>query len=134
MKRLLIVDDAMFMRRLLADVATEAGWNVVGEAADGLQAIEKYDALRPDLVTMDLVMPILGGLEALRSIRHNDPEAQVIVISALDQKAAVLDSITAGAIDFVVKPFNRDQLLGMFKKLGASRSHPISEPSKDSRG
>ncbi len=134
MKRLLIVDDAMFMRRLLADVATEAGWQVVGEAADGLQAIEKYDALKPDLVTMDLVMPNLGGLDALKSIRLSDPEAKVIVVSALDQKAAVLDSITAGAMDFVVKPFNRDQLLGMFRKLGSGLSKRVSESSEDPRG
>lgn len=130
MKRLLIVDDAMFMRRLISDVATEAGWEVVGEAADGLLAIEKYATLKPDMVTMDLVMPNLGGLEALKAIRTQHPEAQVIVVSALDQKAAFLDAIGAGAIDFVVKPFDRNLLLGMFKKLGVTPTNPVAESSE----
>src|SRR5690242_7581325 len=86
MKRLLVVDDALFMRKLIGGVATEAGWLVAGEARDGQEAVSLYEQLRPDLVTMDLVMPVMGGLEALRLIRAIDPGAQVVVITAVDQK------------------------------------------------
>ncbi len=87
MKRLLVVDDALFMRKLICGVAAEAGWEVVGEAGNGLEP-GAYDRLRPDLVTMDLVMPEMGGLEALRRIRAGDPAARVVVVTALDQKQA----------------------------------------------
>ena len=129
MKRLLVVDDAMFMRRLIRDVAAEAGWEVAGEAADGAEAVASYERLRPDLVTMDLVMPVMGGLEALRRIRAADPGARVVVVTALDQKQALLDSIRDGALDFVVKPFERDRLVGMLRKLGdAAANPPRGEP------
>ena len=116
MKRLLVVDDALFMRKLICGVAAEAGWEVVGEAGNGLEAVELYDRLRPDLVTMDLVMPEMGGLEALRQIRAGDPAAQVVVVTALDQKQALMDSIQAGAIDFIVKPFDRQRVLNLLAK------------------
>jgi two-component system, chemotaxis family, chemotaxis protein CheY len=119
MKRLLVVDDALFMRKLICGVAAEAGWEVVGEAANGLEAVELYDRLRPDLVTMDLVMPEMGGLEALRRIRTQDPEARVVVVTALDQKQALMDSIRDGALDFIVKPFERERVLKLLAKLGA---------------
>lgn len=118
MKRLLVVDDALFMRKLIGTVAADAGWAVVGEACDGQEAVDSYEQLHPDLVTMDLVMPRMTGLEALREIRARDPEARVVVITALDQKEALMDSIHLGAIDFVVKPFDRGRLLGLFQKLG----------------
>ena len=118
MKRLLVVDDAVFMRKMIRGVAAEAGWEVVGEAANGLEAIELYDRLRPDLVTMDLVMPEMGGLEALRQIRADDPNARVVVVTALDQKQALMDSIREGAIDFIVKPFERQRVLNLLAKLG----------------
>ncbi len=124
MRRLLVVDDAMFMRKLIGDVARDAGWVVAGEAADGLQAVELYPQLRPDLVTMDLVMPNMTGLEALKAIRALDPEAKVVVISALDQKQALLDSIHHGALDFIVKPFDRDRVLGLLRKLGGAPAAP----------
>ena len=89
MKRLLVVDDALFMRKLISGVAVEAGWTVAGEASNGEQAVELYEQLKPDLVTMDLVMPVMGGLEALRKIRELDSQAQVIVVTALDQKQAL---------------------------------------------
>jgi two-component system chemotaxis response regulator CheY len=117
-RRLLVVDDALFMRKLICDVAAEAGWQVVGEAGDGEQAISLYEQTRPDLVTMDLVMPVLGGLDALRRIREIDPSAQVVVVTALDQKQALLDSIRDGAIDFIVKPFERARVCGLLRKLG----------------
>jgi two-component system chemotaxis response regulator CheY len=118
MRRLLVVDDAVFMRKLICGVAAEAGWDVVGEAANGLEAIAQYDRLRPDLVTMDLVMPEMGGLEALRQIRSEDPDARVVVVTALDQKQALMDSIREGAIDFIVKPFERQRVLNLLAKLG----------------
>jgi two-component system chemotaxis response regulator CheY len=120
MKRLLIVDDALFMRKLIRGVAGEAGWDVAGEAANGEQALELYQQLKPELVTMDLVMPVMGGLEALRKIRELDPEARVVVVTALDQKQALMDSIREGAIDFIVKPFERERILGLLRKLGTS--------------
>lgn len=118
MKRLLVVDDALFMRKLIGDVATEAGWRIAGEAGNGQDAVELYEKLRPDLVTMDLVMPIMDGLEALRRIRARHPEAQVIVVTALDQKQTLMDSIQNGAIDFIVKPFDRARVLSLLRKLG----------------
>ncbi len=119
MKRLLVVDDALFMRKLICGVAAEAGWEVVGEAANGVEAISQYDELRPDLVTMDLVMPEMGGLEALRQIRARHPEARVVVVTALDQKQALMDSIRDGAIDFIVKPFERQRVINLLAKLEA---------------
>ncbi|QDV36846.1 response regulator [Tautonia plasticadhaerens] len=117
MNRLLIVDDAMIMRKIIRDVALSAGWEVVAEATDGRQGVELYRSLRPDLVTMDLVMPEMGGIEALRLIRADDPEARVLVVTALDQKEMVADSIGAGALDFIVKPFDRDRMRGLLTKL-----------------
>jgi two-component system chemotaxis response regulator CheY len=126
MKRLLVVDDALFMRKMICGVAAEAGWEVVGEAGDGAEGVRLYQELLPDLVTMDLVMPVMGGLDALRQIRAFDPEAKVVVVTALDQKQALMDSIREGAIDFIVKPFERQRVLGLLAKLGAapSRSAP----------
>jgi two-component system chemotaxis response regulator CheY len=128
MKRLLVVDDALFMRKLIGTVAAEAGWTVVGEAGDGLEAVESYDRLCPDLVTLDLVMPRMTGLEALKEIRGRDPEARVVVITALDQKEALMESIHLGAIDFVVKPFDRGRLLGLFAKLGGHQATDTPRP------
>ncbi len=117
MKRLLIVDDALFMRRLIASVAREAGWDVAGEAGDGAQAVAMYAELKPDLTTMDLVMPVMGGLEALERIREIDPQARVVVVTAVDQKQSVMDAIRLGALDFVVKPFDRDRMTSLLHKV-----------------
>ncbi len=132
MRRLLVVDDALFMRKLICGVAAEAGWEVVGEAGNGLEALDLYDRLRPDLVTMDLVMPEMGGLEALRRIRAQDPDARVVVVTALDQKQALMDSIREGAIDFIVKPFERQRVLNLLAKLGGGLCKPrrISPPER----
>ena len=119
MRRLLIVDDAMFMRKLIRGVAIEAGWEVAGEAANGEEATALYAQLKPDLVTMDLVMPVMGGLEALRQIRTLDPQAKVVVVTALDQKQALMDSIRDGAIDFIVKPFERERVRNLLSKLSS---------------
>ncbi len=119
MKRLLVVDDALLMRKLIRDVAVEAGWEVAGEAANGREAVELYRQLRPDLVTMDVVMPELSGLEALRQIRAADPEARVVMVTALDQKQTLVESIRDGAMDFVVKPFDRQRIAGLLAKVGS---------------
>lgn len=124
MKRLLIVDDALFMRRLIAGVAREAGWDVAGEAADGARAVAMHAELRPDLTTMDLVMPVMGGLEALGKIREADPDARVVVITAVDQKQSVLDAIRLGAVDFIVKPFDRDRVLSLLRKAAEHEEPP----------
>ncbi len=125
MKRLLVVDDALLMRKLIRDVAAEAGWEVAGEARNGAEAVELYAKLRPDLVTMDVVMPTMGGLEALRQIRAADPSAQVIMVTALDQKQTLMESIRDGAIDFIVKPFDRDRVVGLLNKI---RSRGVAAP------
>jgi two-component system, chemotaxis family, chemotaxis protein CheY len=126
MKRLLVVDDALFMRKLICGVAAEAGWEVAGEAGNGAESIMLYQQLRPDLVTMDLVMPVMGGLEALRQIRAIDPEAKVVVVTALDQKQVLMDSIRDGAIDFIVKPFDRQRVLALLSKLGGTAAAATS--------
>ncbi len=127
MKRLLVVDDAVFMRKMICGVAAEAGWEVAGEAGDGSVAVSLYQQLRPDLVTMDLVMPVMGGLEALRQIRALDPDAKVVVVTALDQKQTLMESIRDGAIDFIVKPFERERVLNLLLKLGGPASHPVPD-------
>jgi len=119
--KLLVVDDAIFMRRLIKDVARDAGWDVVGEAANGAEAVELYRQHRPDLVTMDVVMPVMNGLEALRKIREFDPLARVVMVTALDQKPTLLEAIRDGAHDFIVKPFDRERILSLL--------HKISNPS-----
>jgi two-component system, chemotaxis family, chemotaxis protein CheY len=122
MKRLLVVDDALFMRKLICGVAAEAGWQVVAEACNGAEAVVLYQQHRPDLVTMDLVMPVMDGLEALRQIRAVDPRAQVVVVTALDQKQSLMDSIRDGAIDFIVKPFERERVLALLAKAQSAMS------------
>lgn len=127
MPRLLIVDDALIMRRLIADVARQAGWEVVGEASNGQEAVEKYVALRPDLTTLDMVMPLMGGLEALREIRRLDPHARVVMVTAVDQREALLESIREGALDFVVKPFDRERILGVLHKVQGTLVAPAAD-------
>ncbi|MFO0957945.1 MAG: response regulator [Isosphaeraceae bacterium] len=133
--RLLIVDDALIMRRLIGEVARQAGWEVAGEAGNGQEAIDLYHQLRPDLVTMDLVMPIMGGFEAMRRIREADPAARVVVVTAIDQKQALYDAITHGAIDFIVKPFEPSRIAGVLAKvqaaIDAERQRGADSPSGD---
>lgn len=110
-KRLLVTDDATIMREMIKDTAREAGWEIVGEAQNGAEAIEKYKQLKPDVATLDLVMPQYDGLHALRGILEYDPDATVIVVSALDQKTVLQNAFRAGATDFLVKPFDKSQLI-----------------------
>jgi two-component system chemotaxis response regulator CheY len=118
MPRLLIVDDALVMRKIIGSIAVEAGWTVVGEAENGLRGVQLYEKLRPDLVTMDLVMPVMGGLEALKRIHTDHPLARIVVITAVDQKQTLVDAIEAGAADFIVKPFQRDHVKNVLVKIG----------------
>lgn len=114
--RLLVTDDALIMRMRIKDLAREAGWEVVGEATNGAECVERYAALEPDLVTLDIVMPEMDGVEALRAIRAAHPEAKVVMVSALDQKSKLSECIRLGALDFIVKPFDRERLLGLLRK------------------
>ncbi|MEO8450957.1 MAG: response regulator [Gemmatimonadota bacterium] len=116
-QRVLVCDDAIFMRTMIADILTQAGFEVVGEAETGEQAIEKYRQLKPDLVTMDIVMPAMGGIEAVREICKEDPEAKVLMCSAMGQQALVVEAIQAGAKDFVVKPFQPSRVLEAVQRL-----------------
>jgi len=114
--KVLIVDDAAFMRMMIKEILSKNGYTVVGEASDGAQAIEKYKELGPDLVTMDITMPEMDGIAALKEIKKLDPSARVIMCSAMGQQAMVIDAIQAGAKDFIVKPFQADRVLEAIKK------------------
>ncbi|MDN4607453.1 response regulator [Sporosarcina highlanderae] len=115
-KRILIVDDAAFMRMMIKDILIKNNFEVVGEAADGMQAVEKYMELLPDLVTMDITMPEMDGITALKLIKEKDPSAKVIMCSAMGQQAMVIDAIQAGAKDFIVKPFQADRVVEAIQK------------------
>jgi len=110
-RRLLITDDAEIMREIIKDVATQAGWEIAGFAQNGQEAIDKYKELRPDAVTLDLVMPVYDGLHALRGILAYDANATVLVVSALDQKNVLKEAFKTGATDFLVKPFDKADLV-----------------------
>jgi two-component system chemotaxis response regulator CheY len=113
----LVCDDAIFMRTMISDILTQAGFEVVGEAESGTQAVERYHALKPDLVTMDIVMPDMGGIEAVREICKTDPEAKILMCSAMGQQALVVEAIQAGAKDFVVKPFQPSRVLEAVQRV-----------------
>ena len=115
-KRVLIVDDAAFMRMLLKDIVTKAGFEVVGEASNGKEAVEKYKELKPDVVTMDITMPEMNGIEAVKEIKKIDPNANIIMVSAMGQQAMVIEAIQAGAKDFIVKPFQPARVIEALKK------------------
>jgi two-component system chemotaxis response regulator CheY len=116
MPSVLIADDAAFMRMMLKNVLTEAGYEVVGEAENGAVAVSKYRELNPDLTTMDITMPEMDGLAALKEIRAGDPAARVVMCSAMGQQSMVIESIQAGAKDFIVKPLQPDRVLEAVQK------------------
>ncbi len=109
-KRALVVDDSMLMRKMICESLTDADWEIVGEGEDGAEAIRLYDELRPDAVTMDIVMPGIDGIYALEKIMELDPEARVVVVSALSQTKLISQAIRKGAQDFIAKPFLPEQL------------------------
>ena len=116
-KNIVVVDDAAFMRMMIKDILTKNGYNVAGEAENGAKALEKYNEVKPDLVLMDITMPEVDGIQALKNIKAADPNAKVIMCSAMGQQAMVIESIQAGAKDFIVKPFQPDRVLEAVKKV-----------------
>jgi two-component system, chemotaxis family, chemotaxis protein CheY len=121
-RRVLVVDDSMLMRRLVREALVSDGWEIAGEAADGVEAVVQYKLLRPDAVTLDLTMPNCTGLEAFRQILHIDPSARIVVLSALNQDRLTAEMLCAGARGFVVKPFQPDRLQ---EALRASLKEPV---------
>src|SRR5690554_5506463 len=116
-RRVLVVDDAAFMRMMIKNILISGGYEIVGEAENGKEAIEAYKELRPDLVTMDITMPEMDGIDAVKGIMEIDMKAIIIMCSAMGQQAMVIDAIQAGARDFVVKPFKPDRVLAAINKL-----------------
>jgi two-component system chemotaxis response regulator CheY len=117
MSRILIVDDSRTSRKILRNILEAAGHTIAGEAMDGQDGINKYKALSPDIVTLDITMPIMDGLEALKRIRTEDPEARIIMVTAAGQQNKMIDAIKLGASEFVTKPFESDEILKMVNKL-----------------
>jgi two-component system chemotaxis response regulator CheY len=116
-KTVLVCDDAIFMRAMIGDILRQAGFDVIGEAETGVQAVEKYRELKPDLVTMDIVMPDMGGIDAVRAIIAEFPDAQILMCSAMGQQALVVEAVQAGARDFVVKPFQPSRVLEAVQRV-----------------
>lgn len=110
--RIMVVDDNAFMRNNLKNILTGAGFEVVAEASDGLEAVTTYQTATPDLVTLDITMPNMDGVQALKELKGLDPDARVIMVSAMGQEALVVEAITSGAADFVVKPFEASRVVG----------------------
>jgi two-component system chemotaxis response regulator CheY len=116
-RTVLVVDDAIFMRTMIADILESAGFEIVGEASSGVEAVERYKELEPDLVTMDIVMPDMGGIDAVREIMKVDPNARILIVSAMGQQGLVVEAIQAGARDFVVKPFQPSRVLEAVQRV-----------------
>ena len=122
-RKLLITDDALIIRTMIRDLAVEAGWEIVAEATNGQQAIDAYLEFRPDLVTLDIVMPEFDGLHGLRGILAVNPDAKVVMVSALNQKEMLKEAFTLGATDFVCKPFDRNHLMETLDRAVGSSVH-----------
>ena len=116
-KNILICDDAAFMRMMLKDILVKNGYEVLGEAENGLKAVEKYKELNPDLVIMDITMPEMDGIEAVKEIKKINPSAAVIMCSAMGQQSMVIEAIQSGAKDFIVKPFQADRIIEAVRKV-----------------
>jgi two-component system chemotaxis response regulator CheY len=119
MKTVLIADDIPYVRKTLKQILQNRGYRVVGEAENGEEAVRLYFETRPDLVTMDLVMPRMNGVEATRSILQQDPEARIIILSAMTQENLIAEAIQAGALDYIVKPFQTDEVIKVLEERGA---------------
>ena len=116
-RKVLIVDDVSFVRKTIAKILSDANYQVVGEAEDGNSAIQQYKKLRPDLVTMDIVMPNMGGIEAAKKICQMDKGARVVMISAMEQESLIMEAINAGARDYILKPFSADEILKTLERV-----------------
>jgi two-component system chemotaxis response regulator CheY len=123
-RKVLIVDDVAFVRKTLSDLLTQAGYQVVGEAADGTEAVTQYALLKPDLVTMDVVMPQMSGIEATRKIIKMDKDARVVIISAMGQENLVMEAINVGAKDYVLKPFSSQDVLRTIERALGTGAQP----------
>lgn len=117
MAKVLIVDDAAFMRMMVKDILQKNGFEVVGEACNGIEAVDLYKKENPDVVTMDITMPDMDGIEAVKAIKEFDPSAKVVMCSAMGQQSMVMDAIKAGAKNFIVKPFQADRVLEAINKV-----------------
>lgn len=117
MKKVLIADDASFMRMMLRSILEKHNYVVIGEAVNGADAVEKYIALRPDVVTMDITMPEMSGIEAVSAIKVFDKDAKIMMVSAMGQQSMVMDAIKNGAIDFIVKPFDEEKIIASISKI-----------------
>lgn len=131
-KRVLVVDDAMIMRMRIKEIAQDSGWEIAGEAANGEEGLARYRELRPDLMTLDIVMPKMDGVAVLRQIREEDPQAQIVMVSAVDQRGKLLECIRLGAIDFIVKPFDKTRLKSFFTRY-AGETPANAEPQQGER-
>lgn len=116
-KKILVVDDALFMRKMLIDILSKAGYEVVAEAGNGAEAYQKFKEFKPDLVTMDITMPEVTGIESVRMITKEFPDAKILMCSAMGQESMVLDSVRSGAKGFIVKPFVAEKVVLEIKKL-----------------
>lgn len=114
--RILLADDLSFMRMVQKEILTERGYRIAGEASDGVEAVIKYESLRPDIVILDITMPNMNGLEAMRRILKYDPQAKIIICSALGQQNLIVEAIKAGVKDFIVKPFKPERMLSAIEK------------------
>jgi two-component system chemotaxis response regulator CheY len=117
MTRVLVADDASFMRQMIRDIIDQEGFEVVGEAADGVEVVEKFTELHPDVVMMDIVMPKRSGIDAVKAIMELAPNARIVMCSALGQETLVMEAIQAGAKDFIVKPFKPEAVVATLKKV-----------------
>lgn len=116
-KGILLVDDAAFMRMMIKDILSKNGYEILGEAENGAKAVEKYKEVNPDLVIMDITMPEVDGIQAVKEIKGIDPNAKIIMCSAMGQQSMVIEAIQSGAKDFIVKPFQADRILEAVKKI-----------------
>ncbi|HHX77617.1 MAG TPA: response regulator [Firmicutes bacterium] len=116
-QRILVTDDTAFMRMTLKNILQKNGYEIAGEAEDGIQAVEKYQQIKPDLVTMDITMPNMDGITAIKEIMKIDSNAKIVVCSAMGQKSLVIDALSAGAKDFIVKPFQPDRILDAVRRV-----------------
>jgi len=120
MSRILVVDDSRTSRKILRNILEEAGHTVVGEAVDGQDGINKYKDLRPDIVTLDITMPVMDGLEALKCLKEEDPNSTIIMVTAAGQQSKMIDAIKLGAAEFVTKPFEAADIIKIVNKLAKS--------------
>jgi two-component system chemotaxis response regulator CheY len=116
MAKILMVDDSRTSRKILKDILVDAGFEIVGEAGNGEEGYQMYSELKPDLVTMDITMPVLDGISALKKIKESYPDARVVMVTAAGQKSKLIEAIQSGAVDFISKPFDSEKLVDIIRK------------------